>query len=362
MPSSGPTKQQILSQQSSETNTYTLIDLDQHTAGVLQTRALPSFRGQFGDYRAAPDQRIGTGDVLSVTIWEAAAGGLFSAPAVDRLGPGSRSAVIPEQVVSRDGAITVPYAGRVRVTGLRPQDVERTIVDRLRGKAVEPQALVSITRNNSNTVTVSGEVTAGAVVPLTARGQRLMEIIALAGGVRSPTHETFVNMSRSGRSLQVPLQTIVSKPTENIFVRPGDVVTLIRAPLTFTAVGATGQNAVIPFGQVTLTLEEAVARAGGLIDSRADPEGVFVLRYEPVTLVRRILNNPDALPGQTGMTPVIYKVNLRDPNAMFLARLFQILDKDVVYVANAPLSEVLKLFTLINTLVSPAITAAAVSR
>jgi polysaccharide biosynthesis/export protein len=354
LPGSGPTKQQVIEQETAENGLFTIIELNSATAAILQTRQLPSFRGQFGDYRPAPDQRIGTGDSLTVTIFEAAAGGLFSAPAVDRLGPGSRSAVIPEQIVSRDGSITVPYAGRVRVAGLRPQDVERTIVERLKGKAIEPQALVAITRNASNVVTVSGEVGSGALVPLNVRGQRLLDVIALAGGVRSPAHETFVNMSRGGRSVQVPFQTILSRPAENVFVRPGDVVTLLRAPITFTAVGATGQNAVIPFGQVTISLEEAVAKAGGLLDFRADPEGVFVLRYEPVTLVRKLLGRTDALPGQHGMTPVVYKVNLRDANALFLARLFYISDKDIIYVANAPLAEVQKLFTLISTLVSPA--------
>ena len=95
-------------------------------------------------------------------IWEAAAGGLFSAPANDRIGPGSRSAIIPEQAVGPGGAITVPYAGRVPVVGRTPQQVEEAIVRALTGKAIEPQALVTVTKNIANTVTVVGEVTGGA--------------------------------------------------------------------------------------------------------------------------------------------------------------------------------------------------------
>jgi polysaccharide biosynthesis/export protein len=361
IPSSGPTKLEITGQDQITPGQFTIIELNAAVATTLQTRTLPTFRGSFGDFRPAPDQRIGTGDSIAVTVWEAAAGGLFSAPAVDRASPGSRSATIPEQVVTRDGSITVPYAGRVRVAGLRPQDVERAIVTRLEGKAIQPQALVTVTRNASNTVSVTGEVVSGALVPLNVRGQRIMEVIAMAGGVRGAAHETFVVVTRGGRSVQVPLQRILASPAENIFARSGDVVTLVRAPLTYTAVGATGQNAVVPFGQVALSLEEALGKAGGLLDSRSDPEGVYIMRYEPVALVRKLLNDPQSLRGQSGMTPVVYRINMREANSLFLARSFQVLDKDILYVANAPLNEVQKIFQLINTLTSPALSVRSVT-
>jgi polysaccharide biosynthesis/export protein len=362
LPGSGPTKREIVGQSEIKNKEFSIVEISERTVEILEGRHASSFNGQFGDYRPAPDQRIGTGDAITVTIWEAAAGGLFSSPSIDGLGAGPRSAVIPAQIVSRDGAITVPYAGRVRVNGLRTQDVERAIVSRLDGKAIEPQALVSIVRNESNTVTVTGEVTNGAVVPLNVRGQRVLDVIALAGGVRSPAHETLVSLSRGNRSVEVSLQRIMAKPAENVFVRPGDTINLIRAPLTFTAVGATGQNGVVPFGQVELSLEEAVAKAGGLVDARSDPEGVFVLRYEPVKLVRSLLNDENAFAGQTDvLKPVVYKINMRSANSMFQARRFQIINKDIVYVANAPLNELQKVFALFSTVTSTASNVAALA-
>src|SRR5205814_1767021 len=124
---------------------------------------------------------IGVGDSVVVTIWEAAAGGLFSASPGDRtITAGSRTAAIPEQMVARDGTIQVPYAGRLSVAGLRPAEVEQLIVRALSGKAIEPQAVVTIARNISNTATVSGEVGNGSLVPLTAKGDRILDVIALA--------------------------------------------------------------------------------------------------------------------------------------------------------------------------------------
>lgn len=359
IPGAGPGREEVMSPEAQAAGQFTVVEIDVNSLAVLTSRPSSSFRGQFGDYRPSPDQLIGVGDSISVTIWEAASGGLFSSPVTERVGPGSRTAVIPEQIVARDGSITVPYAGRIRVQGLRPAQVEARLVDALKGRAIEPQALVTITRNSSNTVTVTGEVVNGAMVPINVRGHRLLDVIALAGGARSPVHETFISLMRHGRSVSVPMPIVLERPAENIHVRPNDVITLIRAPLSYTAIGATGQNAVIPFGQIKLSLDEAIGKAGGLSDFRADPQGVFVLRFEPVDLVRRLVApRPLELPGPA--VPVAYRLNLRDPAAMFAARAFVMHDKDIIYVANAPMTEVQKVFSLINTLTSPVIQGVAV--
>ena len=89
----------------------------------------------------------------------------------------------------------------------------------------------------------------------------------------------------------------------------------MRYPLSFTAVGATGSNAVVPFDAVGISLEEAIGKASGLLDSRADPEGVFLLRYEPVGVVREF---PGLTPAQAALdlVPTVYLINMRDPAAL----------------------------------------------
>jgi polysaccharide export outer membrane protein len=308
-------------------------------------------------YRAPVDQTIGIGDSVVVTVWEAAAGGLFSTPVADPRQPGSHSAIIPEQVVARDGSITVPYAGRVHVAGKAPPEIERVIVDRLGGKAIEPQALVTLTKNVSNTVTVTGEVTAGARVPLSVRGDRLLDVIAAAGGIQVPARESFIDLSRGGRTVRVPFQALLSDPKENIYARPGDVLTVIQDPQTFTAVGATGRNAVVSFDHVRLTLEEAVAKAGGLLDQSADPEGVFVLRYEPAALAGNYETLSPALK-KAGVVPVAYHINMRDPNSLFLERRFAMRNKDIVFVSYSPITDMQKVLTIVNLVTQPVFSAA----
>ena len=89
---------------------------------------------------------------------------------------------------------------------------------------------------------VTGEVTTGGRVPLTVRGDRILDVVALAGGVRAPVHETFITLSRGGRSVTVPMQALLQQPRENIFVRPADTLTLVRTPQTYSVFGAAGRN------------------------------------------------------------------------------------------------------------------------
>lgn len=364
LPGSGPSGDVVIESGTATADrpdtAFAVLEIGDFVVDVLARRAAPSLRGSFGDYRPPASQVIGVGDALQITLWEAAAGGLFSAPVADRTSPGSRSAAIPEQVVGRDGSVTVPYAGRIHVSGRTQQDVEAAIVERLRGKAIEPQALVTVSRNVSNTVTVTGEVTAGARVPLTLRGDRVMDVIAAAGGFRSPVHETFVSLTRGDRTARAPIQALLSNPREDVFVRPGDILTVERTPQTFTVAGALGANAVVPFDARGITLEEAIGKAGGIQDSRADPNGLFVLRYEPASLARDYPTVSPILMSRAWV-PVAYHLNLRDPSALFVARRFAMRDKDIIYVSNAPLTEVAKAFQLIQMLTQPAIQGAAVS-
>lgn len=86
----------------------------------------------------------------------------------------------------------------------------------------------------------------------------------------------------------VPLTTVVSNPRENIYLRPNDVLTLVRDPQTFIAVGALGNSTELPFQADGITLAQALAKARGLSDFAADPAGTFIFRFEPASVVRRL--------------------------------------------------------------------------
>lgn len=361
LPSSGPIAQEISSQENQDPTLggYVLVDIDERVASITSSQPRNSFARVFHNTGPAPDLRVGVGDSVVVTIYEAAAGGLFSAGVTDRTATsGSRTAAIPEQVVARDGTIVVPYAGRLRVAGLRPSSVEDAVVKALEGKAIQPQAVVTITKNYSNTATVGGEVTSSNRVSLNPRGDHLMDVIASAGGIRIGAHEAFIRLTRRNNTVSVPYNALLNTPSENIFVLPGDVITIVRDPQTFTAFGATGRSEKVPFDTAGTTLEEALAKAGGLLDHRADPGGIFLFRFEPRALAASLVPGRP-LPAEGNLVPIVYRLNLRQANSFFLARSFPVMDKDIVYIANSASDPVQKFLTLVGTVASPVISGAA---
>jgi polysaccharide export outer membrane protein len=363
LPESGPSAQDVQQQQvdADQGLRYEVVDIDPSVIWALRRRGYESFSSRFGDRALSPEPVIGVGDSVTVTIWEATAGGLFSAPlAAEKIGAGSNSAMIPEQVVGRDGGITVPYAGRIHVAGRTPRAVQQIVQKALEGKAIEPQALVSVTRPVSNSVSVGGEVTAGARVPLSVKGDRLLDVLAAAGGVRAPVNETFVELSRGSTTSRMPLLTIISNPSENIYLHANDVLTLVRDPQTFIAYGATGRNAEIPFEADGITLAQALAKAGGLLDERSDPRGVFVFRYEPESVFRAIRPTSPLL-SRDRLVPVVYRLNLADPNSLFLEQSFHIANRDLIYVSNSPSTELQKVFAIISGGIGPVGTAASIA-
>ena len=355
MPDSGPSAQDVASRQNDGDNLprYMVVDITPSTIDVLKRRGFGSFYSQFGDRRVSAESVIGVGDGVTVTIWEAGPGGLFSGSGsqvttvVNSVSTGSNSATIPEQYVGRDGAITVPYAGRVPVTGKTTRAVQKVIEQALEGKAIQPQVLVNVTHPVSSSVEVNGEVVTGAQVPLSVKGYRVLDVIALAGGVKYPVNEDFVELSRGLRTARIPLITIVNNPRENIYLHPDDAVTLVHDPQTFIAYGALGQNAEIPFQADGITLAQALSKAGGLQDNRSDPRGVFVFRNELESVARKFdPTSPLLRPGR--LTSVVYRLRLDDPNSLFLEQSFQVANRDVIYVSNSPSTELQKVFAIIG--------------
>ncbi len=335
---------------------YEIIDINSAAIEILRQRGADSFLSHFGDYRPSVEPKIGVGNSVSVTIWEAGAGGLFSAPLVsDRFSTGSKSSTIPDQVVGSDGSISVPYAGRIRVAGRTTQEVQRIVEHALAGKAIEPQVLINMPRSVSNSVTVTGEVVNGARVPLSVRGDRVMDVIASAGGIRAPVNETYVQLSRGRETVRVAMTRVSADPKENIFMRPNDVLTLIRDPQTFVAYGATGKNAEIPFDAEGINLTQALAKAGGLMDFRSDPAGVFVFRFEPESVVRALDPN-STIAGPHQLTPVVYRLNLRDAASLFLAQSFRVQNRDLLYVSTAPITDAQKVMEVVALITGPAAT------
>ena len=313
-----------------------------------KTQGFAQVLGEVAPYGAL----VGPGDVLDISIWEAPPAVLFGASTADlRLASSAtaRGTALPEQMVDPQGFIRVPFVGTVRVAGRSTGQIEREIVARLTGKAHRPEAIVRIVRNAAATVTVVGDVTNSTRVPLTTKGERLLDALAAAGGVKQPVGKTTIQVSRGGQVAVMPLDVVIRDPAQNVRLQSDDVVTALYQPYSFTALGAVGNNAEIPFESVGITLSQALGRIGGLQDSRADVKGVFLFRLEyPAALDPAVVAAGPMTPD--GLVPVIYRLNLRDPASFFVAQGFPIRNRDVIYVSNAPVADFQKFVNIVSSM------------
>ena len=334
-------------------------DLTSEVVNVLDEYGPRTLSATFGDHRPPPEIRFGIGDVVSVSIFEAAAGGLFI-PSEAGVRPGN-FVTLPNQPVDTKGMISVPYAGLVPTAGRTPAEVQQEIVNRIKNRAIEPQAVVALVTQNTSLITVLGEVNAVALTPsgrLPAQpaGERLLDVITRAGGLRDQGQDTWVVVERRGHRAAVPFGSLIYEPGNNIWAWPGDTIYLYKEPQTFLAFGASGQQGQLQFSAGNqssawrMTLAEAVAAAGGLLDVQADPGSVFLYRREPRALAEKLGVDCSKMDGPT--VPIVYSVSFVDPAGYFLATRVQMHNKDVIFVANAQSVEITKFAQFLNTLIS----------
>ncbi len=329
-----------------------IIDIDPRVIATLRSGKNPTLTS-FSEYQPASAPVIGVGDIVRVNIWEAAPGNLFNASNSGSVLVGSAGGtVIPEQVVQPGGTINVPFAGDIKVVGKPPRQVEAAIVRNLSTKAVDPQALVSVTKSAANSVTVTGDAVAGGMVQLSPSNERILDAISMIGGIRTPINDTYVSLSRGGKVLTVPFLVLTTSAEENIRLSPRDVLSVYGHRRTYTILGAARAPSDIPFDAPVVTLAQALGHAGGLDDNKADSANVLLFRYEPASLLSTILGEPA---GGSEPVPVIYRLNLRNAGGLFYAKGFYMHDGDVVFITNAPGAELAKFLSIVGTAVAPAV-------
>jgi polysaccharide biosynthesis/export protein len=359
IPTSGPSRSQVdAAATKGNPQGIQIIDVTDSVARQLYAkRAHADFATLLGDDRSFR-QQLGVGDSVEVSIWEAPPATLFGGGLSDSSASsapsGSRVTTLPLQVIDGDGNINVPFVGAVKASGQTPTQLQRYIAGRLKNIAHDPQVLVRLARNETSYITVVGDVGSSKRMELSARGERLLDALAAAGGVRQSVDKITIQITRGNEVASLPLQSVIRDPRQNVPLRAGDVVTALYQPYSFLALGATGKNEEVNFEAQGITLAQAIARSGGLQDSRSDAQGVFVFRLEDA----KALNWPDQPVKTTvdGKVPVVYRVDLRDPNAFFAVQSFMMDNKDVLYVSNAPITEIQKVLNLVFTVVYPVVT------
>lgn len=350
MPSSGPEDHVVKSEVTRSGPDYGLVKLNAELLNIVSEYGPGALAGSFPDHRPPPVIKFGVGDVVSVTIFEAAAGGLFI-PAEAGVRPGNFVS-LPNQNVDSAGFITIPYAGAVRAAGRTPSEIQQDIVKALGNRAIEPQVVVALITQNTSLISVLGEVNTPSRLQANAAGERVLDVISRAGGPKGQGYETWVTLERAGKRATVPFGALVYQPANNVWVHPGDTIYVYREPQVFLAFGAAGAQGQFTFDMWKINMAQAIAKAGGLLDAQAEPAGVFVYRREPRELAERLGVDCSKFVGP--LVPVVYNVDFRDPAGFFLASKFEMRDKDVLFAANAATVDTAKFLQFVRVVISTA--------
>ena len=123
IPASGPNALVVRSGGTWNGPPHGRVTLSPQVVQILEEYGPRSLSATFGDHRPPPEIRFGIGDIVSVTVFEAAAGGLFI-PAEAGVRPGN-FVTLPNQPIDTRGNLTVPYAGLVPAAGKLPGEVSK---------------------------------------------------------------------------------------------------------------------------------------------------------------------------------------------------------------------------------------------
>jgi polysaccharide export outer membrane protein len=348
LPSSGPTGNEIRHAAVAKRGQFpfALVEIE-NPAAIPAAPAVPV--STLAAMPPRPTDLIGPGDVLNITVYEAgvslfgtalktaaAAGG----GAVDTSSTAER---LPAMRVDDYGYIKVPFMGRMRAAGHTAGELQSMIQSGLRGMSQDPQVLVSIDQSITNSIILAGEVTHPGRLVLSTNRESLMDVIALAGGYRGNAKDAVARVQRDGQAFEIRLSDLMDMPQDDVQVAPGDRITLISHPQSFSVLGAPNKADEMVFPRPRLTLAEAVAAAGGANPNAGDAGAIFVFRYVP---------RPDGTE-----QPTVYHLNMMRPGAYLLSQRFLMRDRDVLYVGNARANQPSKFIQLLSQLFVPIATA-----
>ena len=344
MPVSGPESWDVWAGQHDKKSVpYALVRVTPKVTEVL-AKARPRLT-EFAEQRRPKNIRFGVGDIIGVTIFEASAGGLFI-PAQAGVRPGN-FVNIPNQAVDESGNISIPYAGAIRALGRTKAELQQAIVDALKDRAIEPQAIVTLTQQTTSMINVIRDGAAQRI-PAQATPERILDTIARAGGIAGAGPDMWVMLERDGRRALAPFGALINESANNVYVHAGDTIYIYREPQTFLAFGALGSHSQVPFTTWRVTLAEALGKAGGLTDGQADPAAVFLYRGETREVAMALGVDVSGFEGP--IIPIIYNFNLRNPGGYFLATTFEMRNKDVVHASNSVSVEATKFLAYLATI------------
>jgi polysaccharide export outer membrane protein len=279
-------------------------------------------------------QIIAPGDMVSIAIWDSNDNSLLTAPEQRVVG-------LEEMRVSASGTIFMPYIGDQRISGLSPQAARARLQRELEAIVPSAQVQLSMSEGRANSVDLVGGVSSPGSYPMPDRNYTVLSLISQAGGVRGDLANPQIRLIRQGHLFGTSINRLYSEPALDTRLVGGDRVIVEEDERYFLSLGAAGSQDQHPFTQDIVTALDAMAIIGGVTSSRADPEGILILREYPASALRAGERGPR-------MERVVFTLDLTTSDGLFSARNFRIHSGDLVLATESPVTSVQTIFGLIG--------------
>ncbi|OWU85811.1 polysaccharide biosynthesis protein [Oceanicola sp. 22II-s10i] len=339
LPRGAALQSEIVKEADTKQPTFDVVDVTRDSVARIKTWPVTGTHEGYSwpnATRGPRSQVIRPGDRLDLVIWDSEENSLLSSPS-------QKTVAMQGLVVSPSGTIFVPYVDEIVVNGQTPEQARRDIQDKLNTVLPSSQVQIAMTEGAQNSADLVSGIAKPGSYPIPNRDTRILSLISLGGGISPSVRNPVVRLMRDGRSYRIPAKELLANPARNVLVRGGDQVIVEADDRYFTALGASGTEELIYFDRETVTALEAMSMVGGLSETRANPQGVLVLREYPAKTLRADGKGPK-------MTDTVFVIDLTSADGLFAARNFRIYPGDTIYVTESALTVANTVFAIIGRL------------
>lgn len=338
---------------------YQIVDLGPEVAATVAKFYEHRPSALLGASHYSPELILRPGDLVSISIFDVSSQSPLSSGSTENATATSvtpvvgRTTALQPETIELNGAVKIPFAGLVNIAGLTPSEAAHAIEASLKGQLKAPQAIVSLVNSPLDAVTVGGDVERPGIVNLSVRGEHILDVVAAAGGAKYEAYDCDIELVRRGSSVRMWLEDLVDHADHNVTVQPGDSLYVLHNPRSFTVLGSSMKVSQIDFDSQKVSLAEAIARSGGPNNTLSNIEYIYVLRYEPQELETHLgpynkIITDSSLGAQAEM-PIAYRINLRDGGAYFIAKNFEVRNKDLILMTKSDFSQLQQFFELVHS-------------
>lgn len=317
LPRGAAISQEILAGAGSETAGFSVVEVN--GASVETIRSWPSGSSQVGSVgwlgtQGAKASGLAVGDYLDVTVWDIGEASLI-------VPPEQRFTVLPTINIARDGTVFIPYVGNIHVAGMQMPQARMTIEqDLAKFSSSSLQVDLRYTAGENSSVDIISGVARAGTYPLGTQGETILSLLSKAGGAQPGLRHPELVLLRAGQRYEIWLDDLLKSPQRDITLRGGDKISVGHDQRFFQALGATGREELVYFDRSTISAREALSMIGGLSDTRANLQGLMVLREYPASAVGR---------GPTEQR-VVFTFDMTSADGLFSANRFEVIPGDLV--------------------------------